>query len=75
MHVLSHSLTQVLADELGPEWDSLFDNFEFTPIAAASIGQVNQSIPLPSCGPHSDPSPNPNEFQPRLPTLNPNPEP
>lgn len=34
---------RVLAADLGPEWRSLFSEFEETPIAAASIGQVHRA--------------------------------
>jgi len=32
---------KVLADELGPDWEDRFTEFDFEPIAAASIGQVH----------------------------------
>ncbi|RYP29908.1 hypothetical protein DL767_006507 [Monosporascus sp. MG133] len=34
---------RVLTASLGPEWRSLFDEFEETPMAAASIGQVHRA--------------------------------
>ncbi|KAI0119904.1 ABC1 family-domain-containing protein [Nemania sp. FL0031] len=34
---------RVLASSLGPEWRDLFEDFEETPIAAASIGQVHRA--------------------------------
>jgi predicted unusual protein kinase regulating ubiquinone biosynthesis (AarF/ABC1/UbiB family) len=34
----------VLADELGPDWRSLFREFSDKPAAAASIGQVHQAV-------------------------------
>ncbi|KAI0434543.1 ABC1 family-domain-containing protein [Xylaria sp. FL1042] len=34
---------RVLSASLGPEWRDLFENFEETPIAAASIGQVHRA--------------------------------
>ncbi|KAI1827912.1 ABC1-domain-containing protein [Xylaria intraflava] len=34
---------RVLAESLGPEWRDLFEEFEDTPIAAASIGQVHRA--------------------------------
>ncbi|KAI0157625.1 ABC1-domain-containing protein [Xylariaceae sp. FL1272] len=34
---------RVLTDSLGPEWRDLFGEFEETPIAAASIGQVHRA--------------------------------
>uniref|UniRef100_A0A486XV84 Ubiquinone biosynthesis monooxygenase UbiB n=1 Tax=Rheinheimera sp. BAL341 TaxID=1708203 RepID=A0A486XV84_9GAMM len=36
-------LTQVLRSELGENWLSHFSDFSFTPLAAASIGQVHQA--------------------------------
>ncbi|KAM0447981.1 hypothetical protein ACHAO4_008512 [Trichoderma viride] len=35
---------RVLASNLGPEWRDLFGEFEETPIAAASIGQVHKAV-------------------------------
>jgi aarF domain-containing kinase len=35
---------RVLVASLGPEWRDLFEDFEETPIAAASIGQVHRAI-------------------------------
>jgi predicted unusual protein kinase regulating ubiquinone biosynthesis (AarF/ABC1/UbiB family) len=35
---------QVLERELGPEWESLFREFDFEAIAAASIGQVHGAV-------------------------------
>ncbi|KAI1262429.1 ABC1-domain-containing protein [Xylariaceae sp. FL1019] len=34
---------RVLTESLGPEWRDLFEEFEETPIAAASIGQVHRA--------------------------------
>lgn len=34
----------VLAENLGPNWRSLFSHFEEVPIAAASIGQVHRAV-------------------------------
>ncbi len=36
-------VNQVLSGELGADWDKRFRRFNFTPIAAASIGQVHQA--------------------------------
>ena len=35
---------QVLTESLGPDWRSLFRDFEVTPAAAASIGQVHRAV-------------------------------
>lgn len=35
---------QVLVANLGPKWKDLFESFEETPIAAASIGQVHAAV-------------------------------
>ncbi|KAI1201143.1 ABC1 family-domain-containing protein [Nemania serpens] len=35
---------RVLVSSLGPEWRDLFEDFEETPIAAASIGQVHRAM-------------------------------
>ena len=37
-------LAKVLEDNLGEEWQDQFQQFSFTPIAAASIGQVHQAV-------------------------------
>ena len=37
-------LESQMAAQLGPEWRSLFDEFEDIPIAAASIGQVHRAV-------------------------------
>ena len=36
-------VNQVLSGELGADWDKRFHRFNFTPIAAASIGQVHEA--------------------------------
>jgi len=36
-------VNQVLSSELGADWDKRFRRFNFTPIAAASIGQVHEA--------------------------------
>jgi predicted unusual protein kinase regulating ubiquinone biosynthesis (AarF/ABC1/UbiB family) len=38
------SVHKVLADELGPRWKQRFREFEDTPTAAASIGQVHRAV-------------------------------
>ena len=38
-------LNQVLDAELGPNWSSKLINFDYEPMAAASIGQVMQVTP------------------------------
>ncbi|MGA3563201.1 ABC1 kinase family protein [Melissospora conviva] len=38
------SVHKVLADQLGPDWRELFVEFDDTPTAAASIGQVHRAI-------------------------------
>lgn len=35
---------QVLADDLGEDWESLFEHFDPHPAAAASIGQVHRAV-------------------------------
>jgi aarF domain-containing kinase len=35
---------KVLTSNLGPEWRDLFSNFDETPLAAASIGQVHSAV-------------------------------
>jgi predicted unusual protein kinase regulating ubiquinone biosynthesis (AarF/ABC1/UbiB family) len=35
---------RVLAEDLGPDWRSLFSSFDDTPAAAASIGQVHSAV-------------------------------
>lgn len=37
-------LDQVLGAELGPNWSSKLINFDYTPLAAASIGQVHKAV-------------------------------
>ncbi|KAI3693833.1 hypothetical protein L1987_76786 [Smallanthus sonchifolius] len=37
-------LNQVLDSELGPNWSSKLKNFDYNPLAAASIGQVHQAV-------------------------------
>ncbi|KAI9094604.1 chaperone activity of bc1 complex-like protein [Phlyctochytrium arcticum] len=43
-------LQKTLNNELGSDWESRFESFSFTPIAAASIGQVHRAT-LPSGAP------------------------
>ncbi|MQY16267.1 protein kinase UbiB [Streptomyces sp. RB5] len=38
------SVHQALAERLGEDWRDLFDSFEDTPAAAASIGQVHRAV-------------------------------
>lgn len=37
-------LNRVITSELGPEWKARLGNFEYEPIAAASIGQVHKAV-------------------------------
>lgn len=39
-------LNQVLSAELGPDWSSNLQSFDYEPIAAASIGQVCMPVCL-----------------------------
>eukprot|EP00002_Diphylleia_rotans_P022823 TRINITY_DN4485_c0_g1_i4.p1 TRINITY_DN4485_c0_g1~~TRINITY_DN4485_c0_g1_i4.p1 ORF type:complete len:430 (+),score=78.09 TRINITY_DN4485_c0_g1_i4:183-1472(+) len=41
-------LHEVLSNEFGTDWRNLFDDFDETPMAAASIGQVHRAILKPS---------------------------
>jgi aarF domain-containing kinase len=38
------NLKQVMAGELGPDWQSKFKEFSMSPFAAASIGQVHRAV-------------------------------
>lgn len=40
----TRSVEKLLTDELGPGWRSQFTDFEMTPVAAASIGQVHRAV-------------------------------
>ncbi len=40
----ARTVHQVLAEDLGPEWRSLFQSFSDEPAAAASIGQVHRAV-------------------------------
>ncbi|MEH1012823.1 AarF/ABC1/UbiB kinase family protein [Micromonospora sp. CPCC 206060] len=47
------SVHRVLAEQLGPDWRDLFEEFDDTPAAAASIGQVHRARwrgPVPATG-------------------------
>lgn len=46
-HMPHKQLEQVLLEEWGPAWERKFSEFEYHPIAAASIGQVHKAA-LPS---------------------------
>ena len=42
--VFPNLLQQVLRKELGPNWQDSLREFQFRPIAAASIGQVHRAV-------------------------------
>ena len=42
--VVLYGFCQVLREELGPDWRQLVAEFDYTPLAAASIGQVHGVI-------------------------------